>query len=512
MDRSELEASPLADLHAIADQLGLDGFRRLRKAQLIDAILGEPGEGSAAANGRDSEDSGRDAGRDAATGEPAGDAADRPEGRDLAAEGGARKRRGPRLRRGAKAQTQEKAQTQDAPSGERESSSSSSSSSTTASSSAASARGGRGGEEREGRGRGARSGAQPNGRAGATPAKTASGDTAGEGDGRGAEGVVELLGNGSAFLRVDPPEPSDNDVYISAAQVRRCELVSGDRVTGPVRTPRRSERYPSLVRIDTINGASADAVSEGVRYEDLPVAYPRERLALGAGEPTLDAIEWLTPLGRGSRAVIVGPPRAGKTETLRRLLGALVGAGAVAAGDGAGASESGASDPVDAGSGPRALEVTVVLAGARPEEIAEWQEGREGLPSPVAALSFAASADAQGQAVERAVDAAKRTAARGGHALVLIDGLDGLHPPAARKTLAAARNLRDGGSLTIIATATQPFGGETTVIALDPALTGSGLPILDLSRSGTLKPELLVGEDGAKAIAQARAAALEARG
>ena len=125
---------------------------------------------------------------------------------------------------------------------------------------------------------------------------------------------------------------------------------------------------------------------------------------------------------------------------------------------------------------------------------------------PVAALSFAASADAQGQAVERAMDAAKRIAARGGHALVLIDGLDGLHPPAARKALAAARNLRDGGSLTVIATAARPFGGETTVIALDAGLTGSE-PNLDLAASGTLKPELLVGEDGAKAIAKARAEA-----
>ncbi len=291
--------------------------------------------------------------------------------------------------------------------------------------------------------------------------------------------MVELLGNGSAFLRVDPPEPSDDDVYISAAQVRRCELVSGDRVTGPVRTPRRSERYPSLVRIDTINGSSADAVSEGAHYEDLPVGYPSERLALNAGDPTLDAIEWLTPLGRGSRAVIAGPPRAGKTETLRRLLGALKDSG---------------------------LEVTVVLAGARPEEIAEW---REGPTEPVAALSFAASADAQGQAVERAIEAAKRVAARGGDAVVLIDGLDGMHPPAARKTLAAARNLRDGGSLTVIATAARPFGGETTVIALDAGLTDSGLPILDLAGSGTLKAELLVGEDGARAIAKARA---EARG
>ena len=108
---------------------------------------------------------------------------------------------------------------------------------------------------------------------------------------------------------------------------------------------------------------------------------------------------------------------------------------------------------------------------------------------------------------------AKRVAARGGHALVLIDSLDGLHPQAARKALAAARNLRDGGSLTVIATATRPFGGETTVIALDVALTSTGRqPILDLLNSGTLKPELLVGEDGARAITQARATALEAAG
>jgi transcription termination factor Rho len=152
----------------------------------------------------------------------------------------------------------------------------------------------------------------------------------------------------------------------------------------------------------------------------------------------------------------------------------------------------------------------VVLAGVRPEEIAQWQDGAV---APAVALNFAASADAQGQAVERALDAAKRVAARGGDALVVIDSLDGLHLPAARKALAAARNLRDAGSLTVIATATRPFGGETTVIALDLALTSTGRrPILDLINSGTIKPELLVGEEGARAITQARATALEAAG
>jgi len=153
------------------------------------------------------------------------------------------------------------------------------------------------------------------------------------------------------------------------------------------------------------------------------------------------------------------------------------------------------------------LQVSLVLAGSRPEEIAQW---REGPVAPTAELTFAASADTQDQAVERAIDAGRRIAARGGNALVAIDNLDGLHPAAARKALAAARNLRDGGSLTVIATAAQPFGGETTVIALDVALTSTGRqPILDLAASGTLRPELLVGEDGAEAITRARAAAVE---
>jgi transcription termination factor Rho len=438
LERSELEASPLADLHAIANQIGLDGFRRLRKADLINAILGEESSPAAADDGADGEE----------------ERSARP-----------RRRRSSRSRRPAAA----KDDTDDAS----EEQNSEESSETPARPAARRSR------SRNTRGGGART---------STAAKpkddSDSSDEAGEGEstGRIAAGVVDVLGNGSAFLRVDPPEPSDDDVYISAAQVRRCELVSGDRVTGPVRTPRRSERYPSLVRIDTINGTSADAVSDGVRYEDLPVSWPSERLALDSKDPTLEAIEWLTPLGRGSRAVIVGARHAGKTETLRRLLEAL--------------------------NSRDELECSVALIGVRPEEIAEWQDST---PVPVAALSFAASADTQGQAVERAIDAAKRVATRGGDAVVLIDSLDGLNAHAARKALASARNLREGGSLTVIATATQPLGGETTVIALDSALTSTGRqPILDLAASGTLKAELLVGEDGAEAIAKARASAVEA--
>jgi transcription termination factor Rho len=468
LERSELEASPLADLHTIANQVGLEGFRRLRKADLIDAILGEasPSDGQDAADEgepsasaprarrrrplrsrRSSEDAAdvRDAGSGSGRGADALDSDDEPAAAEddaEAAEGGARRGR----RRG----TRGGAATPDS-----------------------SARG-----SARARGRsGAREGSGAREASGTRDAAEQDGEDAA----RIAAGVVEVLGNGSAFLRVDPPEPSDEDVYISAAQVRRCELVSGDRVTGPVRTPRRSERYPSLVRIDTINGASADAVSDGARYEELPVDWPRERIALGSDDPTLEAIEWLTPLGRGSRVVIVGTRGAGKSETLRRMLAVI--------------------------SGLKDLDTSLVLAGARPEEIGDWQDGPV---TPTAALTFAASADAQDQAVERAIDAAKRVAARGGNALVAIDAIDGLHPAAARKALASARNLRDGGSLTVIALAERPLGGETTVIALDAALTSTARgPILELAASGTLKPELLVGEDGAQAIANARAAALE---
>ena len=297
------------------------------------------------------------------------------------------------------------------------------------------------------------------------------------------EGTIELLPNGSGFVRVDPPEPSDEDVYISAAQVKRCELVSGDRVTGPRRPPRRSERFASMVRIDTINGRPAEEVADSVRFEDLPAVFPDDRFRLGSEDPTVKAIEWLTPFGRGSRVTIVGAPRAGKTEALRRLAGPL--------------------------SEQDGLQLFVVLAGVRPEEISEWS-GRDAAIEPAATVSLGASADTQGQTAERIVDQARRLTARGAHAVVLIDSLDGMPPHVARRLLASARNIADGGSLTVIATASDPLGGETTVIALDVALTSTGrFPALDLAASGTIRPELLVGEAGAEAIERARAEALD---
>jgi transcription termination factor Rho len=442
VDRSALEASPLADLHAIASELSIDGYRRLRRAELIDAILNrqeggdsasaaaEEPEAEAAATDEDSTNAETDAetetGADAvAEPEPEPEPESEPESDSDEDEKPSRRRRGRRGGWGRAAARDDGDSSED--------------------------------DEAE---------AEPE----TEPESEADSEEL-------VEGVVELLANGSGFVRVDPPDPSDDDVYISSAQVKRCELVSGDRIAGPKRAPRRSERFASLIRIETINGRPAAELADSVRFDDLPAAFPQERLAVGSDDSTLKAIEWLTPFGKGSRVTIVGASRSGKTEALRRLVTAL--------GD------------------REELTVSVVLAGVRPEEISEWNGGP--VP-PSAAVSFAASEDARNGAIEPAIDQARRLAARGADAVVFIDTLDGCSPSLARKALGAARNIVDGGSVTIIATASAPIGGETTVIALDVALTSAGrFPALDLAESGTMRPELLVGAAGADAIAKTRA-------
>src|SRR5215217_5454633 len=393
LDRDALEQSPLADLHLIANELGVDGFRRLRKPDLIDAIIARQ-SGTEAPTAEEEAEAPRSRRRS-----PAKAVADADEEEAEAQAAPARRRARAKAVADAdadadaevevEAESEDGATDEDAPARTR--------------------RGRRGG-----RGRGRREGVEE------APRER---ETAEE---RTVEGVVELLGNGSAFIRLgEEAEATDDDVYVSAAQVKRCELVSGDRIAGPVRAPRRSERFPSLVRVDTINGRPAEEVAEGTKFEDLPSTWPTERLALGSEDVTLKAVEWLTPFGKGSRVLICGGPRAGKTELARDIVEALSG--------------------------------------------------------------------------------------RGGDAVVVIDTLEYVQPHAARRALAAARNIVDGGSLTVIATAPAPFGGESTVVALDAQLTAlRRFPALDLPGSGTVRADTLVGDAGAEAIAKARAEAAAA--
>ncbi|MDA8068295.1 MAG: Rho termination factor N-terminal domain-containing protein [Actinomycetota bacterium] len=453
LDRSVLEESTLADLHAIASELSIDGYRRLRKGDLIETILTRQGGETAAA-----------APPQPAPTESAGREEDVPAG-------GSRRRRG---RRGGRGRTADRAGTDD---GEGEVDAPPEESAephdTVQEPSRRSHRSRAGREERE-----SRSSREPRDEGEARAGARVRGAVEEQ---ETVQGTVELLPNGSGFVRVSPPEPSDEDVYISAAQVKRCELVSGDVVAGPRRAASRSERFASLVRIDTVNGLPASEIADRGRFDDLPAQFPSARFDLGAADPVLKALGLIAPFGRGSRVAITGGAWSGKSRLLRKLAEAI------------------AAQPD--------LTVLVALTGVRPEELGDWAQAPV---TPAVALSLTASADAQDNAVEMVIDQARRLAVRGTHAVVAIDTLDGLHPFSARRALASARSLRDGGSVTVIATSSGPLGGETTVIALGTAPTAPGSePVIDVAASGTLRPELLLSAAGLKALAKERAKAVK---
>ncbi len=422
LSRDVLEDSPLADLHTIASEIGIDGFRRLRKEDLVEAILGRQGGGAASPGGdADEAPARRPRARRAPRAAAAGDDAPAPRSRsrrDAADDADEAPAPRSRSRRAASDDAEERPRRSE--------------------------RSPRDAEERT------------------------------------IEGVVEVLPNGSAFVRVNAPDSSDDDAYVSAAQVRRCELVSGDRVAGPVRPPRRSERHPSMIRVETINGSSADEVAVGTPFDDLAAVFPTEAVALNVKDATLKEIADLAPIGLGSRVVVHGASGSGRSTTLRLLARDL--------------------------KAVEGLELQVVLTGARPEEAAEW---RADDLEPAAAVLLGQSPDAQAQAVERAIEAARRVASRGANAAVVIDALDQLSPAAARRALAAARNIDGGGSLTVIAAAPAPLGGETTVIALDYAVSrGARRPALDPQTSGTIRVAGIVGARKATTIVKNREKAL----
>jgi transcription termination factor Rho len=350
LQRTELESSPLADLHAIASELGLEGFRSKRKDDLIGAILAAQG-GEEAPLDTDEREPDEVPAEEALEPAPPGDEPPEDEPPEY--------------------EPPEYEPPEDEP------------------------------EPRE-----------------------AEADVVEEepevveeetSDEEIATGVLDVLTNGSGFLRLDPAGQSRGDVYVSPAQIRRCELRAGDEVSGPMRPPRRSERHPSLIRVETVNGAEAEPPEERPWFGDLTPLLPTQPLSFpDAFAPA--------PFGRGSRVAVSGPPGAGATtllvETARKLTD---------------------SHPE--------LTVQVVLAGVRPEEVSGWREaGFE-----IVGGSFERSPEAQAQAAELAVERAKRQAERGGHAAVVIDALDALPPGVRRRLFGAARATEEGGTLTIVA-------------------------------------------------------------
>jgi transcription termination factor Rho len=225
-----------------------------------------------------------------------------------------------------------------------------------------------------------------------------------------------------------------------------------------VRPPRRSERYPSLVHVETVNGQSADPPPERARFEDLTPVFASERLSAPDG---LDAV----PFGKGSRVAVGGPPGSGITTLLRRIALTLA-----------------ASHPD--------LELTVLLAGVRPEEVTEWRRDSE---VSVVGGGFDRPVEEQAQIAETTVERAKRRAESGGHAAIVLDSLDALSPPVARRVFGAARALEEGGSVTVIAStglAGEPMRLATTRIVLESGSGGPGPPSL-AAASGTLRADRL---------------------
>jgi transcription termination factor Rho len=390
LNKKELAESPLADLHQIASELGVEGYRAMRRDDLVGAILGASGVA-----GEAEEEGAEEAAEDTSEGTSEGTSEDTSEGTSEDTSEGTSE--------DTSEGTSDDDEPDEVPAEEA--------------------------LETPSRGRGRRGRRAP---VAEEEPEVVEDEISDE---EITTGVLDVLANGSGFVRVDASGQSRGDVYVSPAQIRRCELRAGDEVSGPARAPRRNERHPSLVRVESVNAAPAEPIEERPWFADLTPVFPSQKL--NAPKELKDA-----PFGRGSRVAIAGPPGAGATTLLRELAQEL--------------------------SGDEELGVQVVLAGALPEEVTEWRR-IDGLA--VAGGSFDRSPDAQAQAAELAVERAKRRVERGGHAVVLIDSLEALPAGARRRIFGAGRATEEGGTLTLIAA----VGGErealrwaTTRVVLGP--------------------------------------------
>lgn len=243
-------------------------------------------------------------------------------------------------------------------------------------------------------------------------------------------GVLDRMPQGYGFLRLSGLSEAEGDVYVSASQIRRCELRPGDQVSGPARAPRRGERHRALVRIEAVNGQPPE--EKRGNFEDLTATPPHRRLlaADAPGDPLVRAVDLLGPLALGQRVLVLAQPRSGRTTLLRALGAAIADGGA---------------------------HLCVLLADERPEEVPQWERA---LPQ---AEIFAATADQEPRdqihAAELAMGHAKRLAEAGEDVVVLIDSLSRLargyrDPGRVKRIFGAGRELSEegSGSLTVIAT------------------------------------------------------------
>jgi transcription termination factor Rho len=321
------------------------------------------------------------------------------------------------------------------------------------------------------------------------------------------DGVLEVLSDGFGFLR--SPEanylPGPDDIYVSPSQVRRFGLRTGDTVEGQIRSPRDGERYFALLKVNAINFDEPDRLRQRINFDNLTPLYPEEKLALEFEDSTRKdlttrVIDLITPLGKGQRALIVSPPRAGKTVMLQNIAHAIM-----------------ANHPE--------VYLLVLLIDERPEEVTDMARSVRG---EVISSTFDEPAQRHVQIAEMVIEKAKRLVEHKRDVVILLDSITRLARayntvvPSSGKVLTggvdanalqrpkrffgAARNIEEGGSLTIIATALIDTGSRMDEVIFEE-FKGTGnseiildrkvadkrtFPSIDITKSGTRKEELLV--------------------
>jgi transcription termination factor Rho len=318
------------------------------------------------------------------------------------------------------------------------------------------------------------------------------------------EGLLDLRDEGYGFLRTSGYLAGRNDAYVSASQVRRFGLRKGDYVKGATRPPASSEKYPALVRVDLINGLTPDEARGRVRFEDLTPLFPDSRLRLELpdepGEITGRIIDLIAPIGKGQRGMIVSPPKAGKTTIIKQIVYSIE-----------------RNNPE--------CHVIVLLVDERPEEVTDMR--RHVLKADVVASTFDRPSDEHCHIAELTIERAKRLVEAGTDVVIILDGITrlaraynlaapasgrimsggidagALYPP--KKFFGAARNVEEGGSLTILATALvetnskmdehifEEFKGTGNMeLRLDRRTADRRIyPAIDVEQSSTRHEELL---------------------
>jgi transcription termination factor Rho len=318
-------------------------------------------------------------------------------------------------------------------------------------------------------------------------------------------GVLEIMPEGIGFLR-DNYQMSKNDIYVSQAQLRRLDLRSGDLIFGKIRPPRESERHYGLVHVESINGTTSENMKNRVKFEDLTPIFPEERINLETAKNNIASnrmIDMVAPIGRGQRAMIVSPPKAGKTTIMKEIANAI----------------SANYDDIN---------LMISLIGERPEEVTDMDRSVEG---EVIASTFDEPVTSHVRTAEMTLNRAKRLVEIGHDVVILMDSLtrlaraynmvvnpsgrtlsggmdpSALYPP--KRFYGAARNIEGGGSLTIIATALVDTGSRLDDVVYEE-FKGTGnmelhlsrrlqerriFPAIDIERSSTRREELLMSPE-----------------